>query len=114
MGPIPQERSPTPRNIKRHGAAALQNAGAMARTPLRPRGFGVRQPHAALKSVYWQVDIAAKRVVLLTSAATSDLKSFATSALLLRINQDAVVDQHDEVVFPIAGEVSHHGFARFG
>jgi len=32
---------------KRHGAAALQDAGASTSTPLCPRGFGVRQPHAA-------------------------------------------------------------------
>jgi len=33
---------------RRHRAAALQDAGAHASELLRPRGFGVRQPHAAI------------------------------------------------------------------
>ena len=33
---------------------------------------------------------------------------------LLRIDQDAVVDEDDEVVLAVAGHVGHDGFARFG
>jgi hypothetical protein len=37
---------------KRDRAAALQDAGAFSCEPLRPRGFGVRQPYAALPSSF--------------------------------------------------------------
>jgi len=35
-----------PLREKRHGAAALQDAGARSRARAHPQGFGVRQPHA--------------------------------------------------------------------
>jgi hypothetical protein len=44
------QRRPSQR--KRHRAAALQDAVAMVYTPLPPRGFGVRQPYAALTFAY--------------------------------------------------------------
>jgi len=36
--------------LKRHRAAALQDAGAFSRALHRPQGLGVRQPYAAFRT----------------------------------------------------------------
>jgi hypothetical protein len=46
---------------KRHGAAALHDAGACYGTPLLPRGRGMRQPHAAFSEERFMVPIHAQK-----------------------------------------------------
>src|SRR5579884_2079107 len=38
----------------------------------------------------------------------------AAAILLLRVEQDVVVDDHHQIIFAVAGHVGHDGFARFG
>ena len=53
------------------GLSHFEDAVATDRTPLLPRGLGVRQPYAALSSVHWHAGLLEYRKLRLVISAAS-------------------------------------------
>ena len=77
----------------------------------RPLLQDFRPPPAAIELNFWEGW--RLRVPNLNRPAAPCMESGASESFL-RINQDAVMHHHDQVVFFIAGDIGHERFARFG